>query len=183
MAQNDYSFLPFGAGGIPANANSGTSIVAPRWYMGTAAPTAGTYNQGDIVFNPTPSAPSSEITRQTIAFICTTGGTPGTWTSIFNNAATAVLTTTATSGTLANGYRLTLLNPASTGTYSLPDVTAVLAGSIEGFKNIASGSVTLTPLGTNNYEATSIAAITLAQNALVELQSAGGTSTTWYKVG
>lgn len=181
MAQNDFSFLPFGGGGIPANENSGTSLPAPRWYQGTAAPTSGNYyNVGDIVYNATPSAPTSG-TQMVIGWICTTAGAGGTavFQQINSNATLSAesLTTTATSGTLAGYYSMTLLNPASTGTYSLPDASGNLAGKVVRFKNIASGSTTLTPLGSNGYA--DAAAITLAQYGVINLTSVGGT--TWYK--
>jgi hypothetical protein len=41
--------------------------------VGAAAPTTGTWLQGDIVFNTAPTAGGF------IGFVCTTGGTPGTW--------------------------------------------------------------------------------------------------------
>jgi len=172
MAQNSYSILPFGAGGIAAADNSGTSVPAPRWYSGTAIPTAGTYNAGDVMYNATPGLGSP------LAWMCWSGGTPGSWSAVFaNNGAT--LTTTATSGTLTNGLRLILLNPASTGTYSLPESSANFPGFVMTIKNLASGSVTLTPLAADNYEATGIAAITLAQNGVINLTSVG--TTFWYK--
>ncbi len=161
MAINDFNFPPFGNG-------------TPRWYLGTAIPTTGTYAAGDIIYN---SAPS--LTQPT-GWVCTTGGVDSAVVfSPFGMAGAGnQLTTTATSGTLSSSYSMILLNPASTGTYSLPNVTAYAAGASLFIKNIASGSTTLTPLGANNYEATSIAAITLAQNARVTLRSAG--TTTWY---
>jgi len=54
--------------------NSGTaygSALVRR--LGTAAPTTGTYQQGDIFYN---SAPTS---GGYIGWVCTVGGTPGTW--------------------------------------------------------------------------------------------------------
>jgi len=182
MAQNDFSFLPFGAGGIPANENSGTSLPAPRWYMGTAAPTSGNYyNVGDIVYNATPTASSGTV-QCVIGWICTTAGVGGTavFTVINSNATLGTgdaITTTATSGTLAGYYSITLLNPATTGTYSLPEASTNISGKVVRFKNIASGSVTLTPLGTDTYA--DAAAITLAQFGVVNLVSAG--TTAWYK--
>ena len=80
MAQNDYSILPFGARGIPANENAGTALPAPRWYSGTAAPTVGTYNQGDTVFNTTPTASG------VFAWVCVQAGTPGTWKTVATGA-------------------------------------------------------------------------------------------------
>jgi len=41
--------------------------------LGTAAPTSGTYEQGDIVYSSAPAAGGY------IGWVCTTGGTPGTW--------------------------------------------------------------------------------------------------------
>ena len=181
MSQNDFSFLPFGAGGIPANENSGTSLPAPRWYQGTAAPTSGLYyNVGDIVFN---ASPALQITgtQTVLGWICTTAGAGGTavFATINSNATLTsdALLTTATSGTLAGYYSITLLNPATTGTYSLPEASANLAGKVIRFKNIASGSTILTPLGTDSYA--DAAAITLAQYAVVNLVCVG--TTVWYK--
>ena len=44
-----------------------------RLYYGSAAPTSGTWAQGDVVYNQTPVAGGS------IGWVCTSGGTPGTW--------------------------------------------------------------------------------------------------------
>lgn len=164
MAINDFSQAPWGNG-------------RPKVYLGTAVPSNGAYNQGDIIWNSAPSITSPA------GWICTTGGTDATvvFAQFGMAGGGAELTTTATSGTLSSAYSMILLNPASTGTYSLPNVTAFSAGSTLFIKNIASGSTTLTPLGANNYEATSIAAITLAQNARVTLRSGG--TTTWYLQG
>ena len=41
--------------------------------LDTAAPTSGTYEVGDIVYN------SAPVAGGTIGFVCTTAGTPGTW--------------------------------------------------------------------------------------------------------
>jgi hypothetical protein len=41
--------------------------------QGTAAPTAGTYKRGDVVWNSQPAAAG------TVGWVCTTAGTPGTW--------------------------------------------------------------------------------------------------------
>lgn len=43
---------------------------------GSAAPVAGTWRQGDIVWNDTPAAAG------TLAWVCTTAGTPGTWSAV-----------------------------------------------------------------------------------------------------
>ena len=48
---------------------------------GTAAPTSGTWKRGDIVWNTAPSAGA------TPGWVCTTGGTPGTWKAMASLAA------------------------------------------------------------------------------------------------
>lgn len=68
---------------LPTALPNGTTNVGPtgfqtdfgfaRQFWGTAAPTSGTYIPGDLVWNTAPTAGGW------IGFICTTGGTPGTW--------------------------------------------------------------------------------------------------------
>lgn len=141
---------------------------------GSASPSDSgvTWSAGDIVFNsaPTANAPSGWVATTAGA------GSAAAFLPFGQTNLTYELTTTATSGTLSSLYAMILLNPASTGTYSLPNVTAYSAGTALFLKNIASGSVTLTPLAANGYD---VAAITLAQNASVTLRSGGGTQ--WYK--
>lgn len=112
-----------------------------------------------------------------IGWICTQNGFPGVWEAI-NQSPTTTMTTTQTAGTLSPMYRLTVLNPATTGTYSLPEASANMAGGVITFLSIASGSITLTPLATDTYNG-GVAAITLAQYAAISIASDG--STHWYK--
>jgi hypothetical protein len=48
-------------------------LISRRLRHGSAAPASGTWAQGDIVLDTTPSASG------TIGWVCTTGGSPGTW--------------------------------------------------------------------------------------------------------
>tara|TARA_R110000868_G_scaffold58624_3_gene180842 strand:+ start:1992 stop:2795 length:804 start_codon:yes stop_codon:yes gene_type:complete len=169
MPQFEYSNLPFGAVGL-------TNIAAPRHYCGTTAPTAGTYNVGDVCDNPSPTASGSETALLTTGWICTTAGSPGTWTPMYSAAADQALTYTATTGTLTQGYRDIILNAATGPTLSLPAASARLAASQLTIKNIAANSATLSPLGTNAIIDAS--AITLTQNETVNLFTNG--STNWY---
>lgn len=142
-------------------------------YNGSTYPTDAngpSYGVGDVIWNSAPGQGAPAF------WICSVAGAPGTWIPVASAGGGATLTTTATSGTLSSAYGLILLNPATTGTYSLPNVTAYAAGGQLVIKNIASGSTTLTPLAANGYDA---AAITLAQYAVVVLRSAG--TTNWYK--
>lgn len=111
-------------------------------------------------------------------WVCTQNGYPGVWEPI-NQAPTAVTVTTQTAGTLSPLYRLTVLNPATTGTYSLPEANSVVPGGILSFKNIASGSITLTPLTTDQLDG-GVTAITLAQYTCSNLVANG---TAWYRAG
>ena len=46
----------------------------------TAAPTTGTYRQGDIVRNSNPTEAGTALTKYVVlGWICTVSGTPGTW--------------------------------------------------------------------------------------------------------
>lgn len=111
-------------------------------------------------------------------WVCTQNGNPGVW-EAFSPAPTAVLVTTQTAGTLSPLYRLTVLNPATTGTYSLPEASSVVAGGMISFKSIASGSITLTPLSTDQLDG-GVAAVTLAQYNTSNLIANG---TAWYRAG
>jgi len=47
---------------------------------GTAAPTTGTWKQGDFVWNTAPAEAGSASSKYVvIGWVCTVGGTPGTW--------------------------------------------------------------------------------------------------------
>lgn len=45
-----------------------------RHYQGSGAPTVGTAMRGDLVFNTAPAANGNSV-----GWICTAAGTPGTW--------------------------------------------------------------------------------------------------------
>lgn len=142
----------------------------------SAAPTDTTqyWQTGDIVLN--------NGTLTAVSYVygwqCALGGYPGTWQALMT-APQLVATTTATTGTFAANTRLQLLNAAA-GTYSLPNVLSYPAGAQLTVYNVANVNATLTPLAANNYQSTSVAAITLTQAQVVTLISGGGT--TWYKV-
>lgn len=50
-------------------------------YQGTAAPVTGTYQTGDFVWNTTPTT-SAGSASAVLGWLCTAGGTPGTWTAV-----------------------------------------------------------------------------------------------------
>jgi hypothetical protein len=55
------------------NVYSGVPNLDRRQKLGTAAPSAGTWQVGDMIFNAAPAAGG------TIGWVCVTAGTPGTW--------------------------------------------------------------------------------------------------------
>ncbi len=87
LASGDVNEIVIGynaAGGGSNTATIGNSSVT-RWFFGThsmtwgaAPPSSGTWAKGDICWN-------TEVTASTSAgWICTTAGTPGTWTAMPN---------------------------------------------------------------------------------------------------
>ena len=145
MAQDEFSWLPFGAGGIPANANNGTSLPAPRWYLGTAAPTSGNYyNVGDLVFNPLAG------NGNPVNWVCVTAGAGGTavfvpeYTDQFGSGTGVLLP----EGNINRQVSGTGISPGATGadnvlaTYTMPANSFDVSG--RGITMTASGSFAAT---------------------------------------
>lgn len=174
MAIADYNILPFGAVGI-SGANP------PRWFLGNAAPTTGTFNVGDFVQNNSTAA--SGGTPNVFGWSCisaTTSSTAAVFSPVYSGVSGGPsATVTATSGTLAANNRLILLNAAAGPTLSLPNALSFAPGSFVTIINIANNSATLAPLAANQYQGGSVAAITLAQYAISNLATDG--SSNWYK--
>lgn len=54
--------------------------ISARYQAATAAPTTGTYQQGDFVTNSAPAEAGVALSRYVIlGWVCTVAGTPGTW--------------------------------------------------------------------------------------------------------
>lgn len=64
---------PMGVQSAPPSFPRGMQVNGKRVEYGSAAPTTGDWQQGDIVFNLTPAAGG------TVGWVCTTTGAPGTW--------------------------------------------------------------------------------------------------------
>ena len=65
--------------GLKLNALASGSVSARDGLM-TAAPTSGTWAQGDVVGNSSPVEAGSAGSKYVVTgWICTVGGTPGTW--------------------------------------------------------------------------------------------------------
>lgn len=51
-----------------------------RYNAYTAAPTTGTWNKGDVVFNSNPTESGTAGSKYIVThWVCTVSGTPGTW--------------------------------------------------------------------------------------------------------
>lgn len=86
----------------------GTNSVMRRVEFASAVPTTGTYNVGDLTYSTAPTAGG------TIAWICTTGGTPGTW-AAFGQSSTSSSGMLVDSVSAGDLYGTTaLFNPIST---------------------------------------------------------------------
>lgn len=54
--------------------------IAGRYSAATSVPTGGTWQQGDVVYNSTPTETGTAGSKYTVTgWICTVSGTPGTW--------------------------------------------------------------------------------------------------------
>ena len=109
----------------------------------TSAPTTGTWAVGDFIKNSAPSARTLII-----GWVCTTSGTPGTWTPVMAPYAREAVTVTA-NYTLAEGDSLVMVSPiaAATITLTVPTVAQWMIDqrwTLE-TKLIAAGTMTLTP--------------------------------------
>ncbi|OHB57806.1 MAG: hypothetical protein A2Y12_17265 [Planctomycetes bacterium GWF2_42_9] len=81
-------------------------MIQKKWTYNTAAPTSGTWEQGDIVWN------SAPVTGGIQGWVCTVSGTPGTWDVIGLRRATAK----PTSGTWSRGDIVWNSTPSASGT-------------------------------------------------------------------
>lgn len=154
--------MPFGASG-------------PRVFWGSAAPTSGTYNTGDIVWDSNPAVGSPSM------WICMSGGSPGTWYATHplpNGGSLGTLNTTSAVLTVSNGYRYVFLAGTNSGTTVLPDVTSHAQGWTVTFVNSGTNSATLAANASNSYAGA--AAITLAAAGVITIIAGAGTL--WYKV-
>lgn len=66
-------YLSVGTGISDLGSGNQFSLGFRRIFYDTAAPTTGTWRRGDVIYNPEPSGGGY------IGFVCTLGGTPGTW--------------------------------------------------------------------------------------------------------
>ncbi len=134
----------------------------------TAAPTSGQYDQFDLVENSAPAVGSP------IGWICTAGGTPGTWVALPNLLANATVTVVSAAGTIAvtsglvdidtGGFNVTVTAP-----------TAAQGGSrIPVVNNTASPVTFVAGTGTAIVAGSAV----LAANTSTILQSSG---TNWYR--
>lgn len=141
----------------------------PHFYSGTAAPASGTYVTGDIQYNSNPA------NGQPFAWVCVSGGTPGTW-SVVVDTPQDLFTATLTTGQIPNGHRGVLLSALTTGT--LPAAGGVTSGFHMFIVNSSAAAQTLTVASTDNIDG-GTTAITLAAKAKLQMMSDGVTN--WWK--
>lgn len=125
--------------------NTGISgaTTSTRWVGGTAsgAPAAGTFLKGDMVISQT-----GDI------YICTTAGTPGTWTQVGNNSSPSASNITA--GTLQSGVNVPIARLQGSG--DIPSGITVPYGQISGNGNLPSG-IKVNQSQVNNMAVTTVA--------------------------
>jgi microcystin-dependent protein len=125
----------------PLSVNGGTGVIAGR-YMGSTAsgiPTSGTFNTGDFI-----------ASQDGALYICTAGGSPGTWKQL-GTSATSTKTASFTLVT-RTAYQVT---PAAAVTATLPAASATAAGDwvIITLIDPTNGSITIAPNGADTIDA------------------------------
>ena len=135
----------------------------------TGAPASGTWNAGDYVINTAPAAASP------LEWLCTSGGSPGTWVS--TGPLQAVATVTANSAAASIPVTANIVSITGSGGYSLTLAapTAAQSGTQIGFVNASSGTVTLVA-------ATGAAIVGLATIAANTQGTVRSVNTNWYRV-
>jgi len=158
------------------------------WYSGTGYPTLstdGTFAQGDIIFNKAPSA-----TSNVFAWICITGGTPGTWLPLSIATNTQFGTSPQLIGhaqySFANdGGAVGAITPANNVT--LPANAVIVNVSIQSTTAVTSGGAATVAIGTSaGSSANSLLAATgkasFTAGAFVQGIPVPQTASTWVKL-
>ena len=136
----------------------------------TAAPTSGTWNTFDYVENSAPAAGTP------VGWICTAGGTSGTWKAVYplQNVANVATALTA-AGSAAVTDNIVPVTGSGAHNITLAAPTAANSGSRLSIVNTSSGTVTA--VAATGTAITGLA--TAATNTSAEFLSAG---TNWYRV-
>jgi hypothetical protein len=166
-----------------ANTGLTGAVTATRYVGGTAsvAPASGTFSTGDFVI-----AANGNI------FVCTAGGSPGTWSQVGSYLLSATNTWSGTTNTFSNAV---VLNGAVTGSGTL-NLTGTGAGSVGGTwtadalipsgltgATSASRYVGATTSGAPASGTFAIGDFIIAQNGNVWICTVAGTPGTWVQVG
>ncbi len=159
------------------------AVTATRYAGGTAsvAPTTGTFSTGDFV-----------ISANGNIWVCTAGGTPGTWVQVGSYLLTATNTWSGTSNTFSTS---TVFNAAMTGSGTINlsgtgssgvagtfTATALIASGLTGATS-ASRYVGATASGAPASGTFSIGDFVIAQNGNMWICTAAGSPGTWVQVG
>lgn len=115
------NYLPQGVQNLPTTNQWGNT---GRQFYSTAVPSSGAWLRGDIVWNYTPSL------NNVVAWICTTAGTPGTWTTLYALGTDA--SPTFNSATLTSSASTTVLT-ATTNTAAEADIGIFKQSNASGF--------------------------------------------------
>lgn len=145
-------------------------IPVINWATAVPSDTNLFHQQGELVFNSTPAKGG------VLGWVCVADGYPGTWATFGSGINAGAVSSITAAAALSVGLGKVLLS-GTAGTYTLAPALSHSPGFTVMIKNMSSGSQTLTPATGEAYA--DAAAITLAQFAVINLMSNGGT--TWYK--
>jgi len=160
---------------------SGEALNAPatdqrgnrsREFYGTAAPTAGAWLVGDVMWSTAPAAGGM------VGWVCTTAGTPGTWKPF--GPIVQVVPTLTTTATLTTASASTQLANATSAAFTVNLPTAASAAGLPPFNikkiDSSANAVTIDPNGAETIDGAATLALTVQWQS-AQIQSNG---TAWY---
>lgn len=135
----------------------------------TAAPTSGTYNVFDYVANSSPAAGTP------MGWVCTAGGSPGTWVAVYPLQNVGNVATLAAAGNVAADANILTVTGSGAHNITLALPATANNGTVINVVNTSSGTVTAVA-------ATGAAIVGLATSATNTSASFKSNSTTWYRI-
>ena len=127
-----------------------------RIMFGSAAPTSGRWENGDMIFNN--NFYTANTTGAPLIWLCTVGGSPGTWVAKLPMQDPSVVRAVTANTTLALTDNILTVSSASAVTVTLPVVTSAANGLDVSIVNLGSGTVALAATSSNLVGVAGIAA-------------------------
>lgn len=165
----------FGAVGFSNSGLTG-AVTATRWVGGTAsgAPASGTFSAGDFI-----------VTTGGDVWVCTTGGTPGTWSRVGSyllGSANTWTSSNAFNGAITGNNTINLTGTGASSVAGTFTGTALIASGLTGATS-ASRYVGATTSGAPATGTFVVGDFAVAQNGAIWVCTTGGSPGTWAQIG